>query len=675
MRGPPNSIENEAAALGMALGPQYEVVRLIGHGGMGRVYLAREPFLDRQVAVKVLPAELADTGDARERFLREARTAARLSHPNIVPLHTFGQAGELLFFVMGYVQGESLETRLRREGRLQPEDARQILAELADALDYAHRAGVVHRDVKPDNVLIDAATGRAMLTDFGIAKQSAGRETLTRTGMLMGTPHYMSPEQAAGDRTLDGRSDLYSLGVLGYRMLSGRLPFEGEGVQELLMQHISRTAMPLEQIVPGIPLELSTAVSRALAKDPSERWPSGRAMRDSLNGDSEESMPDDLRGIADQGVRMFSIAGALCALAYFVGIFGLMDPFGCSVIAATGIVAPAVAFAGTRGLQRRYGFRAATNLWLRQPRWWTGWWPRIGRHAGDVWDRLPQPVQSLRRNTTLMTLTNVPLLGAFMYTGRTTFQITHPLWISLLSFAFIAPSMALVFYGFFRHRAWARANGLSRMDAMRTLSEPTFARAFWSRPEIARILVPAQSTGPALIDSSGAPRSIVRELDALAATGEPSAYADLYRDAAQAAHIAHDEIARCDEELARLALDADPRERARIQASLDALGDRAQDERAGKQEVRDLLVRQLELFRELEVRQAEVGIRRQRLLEHLRMLGLQVAHLRAQAVGPLQDTAEVTGRIRGLCQGIDARIEGIAIVHEMLEADKSPTPL
>jgi hypothetical protein len=199
-----------------------------------------------------------------------------------------------------------------------------------------------------------------------------------------------------------------------------------------------------------------------------------------------------------------------------------------------------------------------------------------------------------------------------MYTARTTFQITHPLWISLLPFAFIVPGMALVFYGIFRHRAWARANGLSRMDALRTLSEPMFARAFWSRPEITRVLVPAHSTRPALVDSSGAPRSIVHELDALAASGERSAYADLYRDAAQAAHVANDEIVRCDEELARLALDADPRERARIQASLDALGDRAQDKRAGKQEVRDLLVRQLELFGELEVRQSQVSARRQR---------------------------------------------------------------
>ncbi len=171
---------------------------------MGRVYLAREPFLDREVAVKVLPAELAATGDARERFLREARTAARLSHPNIVPLHTFGQAGELLYFVMGFVQGETLEARLRRDGRVDAELARRILVELADALDYAHRAGVVHRDITPDNVMLDAHTGRAMLTDFGIAKQREGADALTQTGMLMGTPHYMRNDNAC--RSISGCS-------------------------------------------------------------------------------------------------------------------------------------------------------------------------------------------------------------------------------------------------------------------------------------------------------------------------------------------------------------------------------------------------------------------------------------------------------------------------------------
>jgi tRNA A-37 threonylcarbamoyl transferase component Bud32 len=665
-----DSIESEAARLGTALGSQYEIVRLIGQGGMGRVYLAREPFLDRQVAVKVLPAETADTGDARERFLREARTAARLSHPNIVPLYTFGQAGTLLFFVMGYVQGESLETRLARDGRIDPEDARQILAELADALDYAHRAGVVHRDVKPDNVLIDAATGRAMLTDFGIAKQSAGRATLTQTGMIMGTPHYMSPEQAAGDRALDGRSDLYSLGVLAYRMLAGRLPFEGESVQEILTQHLTRAPQALEQIVPGLPLELSSAVARALAKDPLERWASGRAMRDSLTGDSEESMPDEMRTVADQGVRMLLFGAVPGTVAFLLGIYGLMPPFGCAVITATGLLAPTVTYAGTLPFQRKFGFRAVMNAWLRQPRSWAGWWPRIGRRPGDVWDRLPEQVRFLKRAATAAAFINIPLVGWMLYILRPSQIIMQRTW----PLAALAGGVtASVVFAAWRQHKWARAQGLSKMNEARILSEPAHVRSFWSRPEIARLLAPVQPTKRLPPPSFGSAHSIVRDLNALAADNEASAFADLYRDAAEAARLANDEIAARDAELARLAADTDPRERARIQASLDALGEPTADDRTGKQEVRALLIRQLGLFRELELRQADVNARRQRLLEHLRMLDLQVTHLRDHAIESSDGAADITARIRSLCRGADARIDGLAIVDGMLEADNAPS--
>jgi serine/threonine-protein kinase len=178
MLPPPLADEPQAIALAAALGAQYQLTALLGRGGMGAVYAAREPFLDRQVAIKVLPSDVAE-GDARERFVREARTAARLSHPNIVPLYTFGQSGELLYYIMGFVDGESLEARLKREGRIPFEDARRIMRELADALEYAHQLGVIHRDVKPDNILIARSTGRAMLTDFGIARQRAVQETLT----------------------------------------------------------------------------------------------------------------------------------------------------------------------------------------------------------------------------------------------------------------------------------------------------------------------------------------------------------------------------------------------------------------------------------------------------------------------------------------------------------------
>ena len=217
----------QRAALERALGAQYEIGRLLGRGGMGAVYLAREKALERAVAIKVLPPDLAADAESRERFRREARTAARLTHPNIVPLYTFGEAEGMLYFVMGYVRGESLGDRMRREGRMAEADVRRILAELADALDYAHRQGVIHRDIKPDNVLLDDESGRPMLTDFGVAKARASGATLTEAGAVVGTAHYMSPEQASGARDLDGRSDLYGLGILMFEMLTGAVPHRG----------------------------------------------------------------------------------------------------------------------------------------------------------------------------------------------------------------------------------------------------------------------------------------------------------------------------------------------------------------------------------------------------------------------------------------------------------------
>jgi len=196
---------------------------------MGAVYLAREESLERLVAVKVLSQDRGLDATSRERFKREARTAARLMHPNIVPLHAFGEADDgLMYLVMGYVSGESLADRLKRDGRLRIAEARRIVAEIAEALDHAHRQGVVHRDVKPDNVLIEDESGRALLADFGVAKALGAGGTMTQAGSVVGTPDFMSPEQAAGNVDVDGRSDLYSLGALAYSLLAGRPPFDGD---------------------------------------------------------------------------------------------------------------------------------------------------------------------------------------------------------------------------------------------------------------------------------------------------------------------------------------------------------------------------------------------------------------------------------------------------------------
>ena len=269
--------------LAEALGDAYTIEGEIGRGGMGVVYRARDQRLKRPVAIKVLPPELAFRTDIRQRFLREAETAARLSHPNIVPIHAVGDRAELVYFVMGLVDGESLALRIKRRGKLSVEEARRVMKEAADALSAAHAQGVIHRDVKPDNILLEGTRGRVMVTDFGIAKAlSSEGGTLTEAGVAIGTPAFMSPEQAAGDREIDGRSDLYSLGVVAYQMLTGELPFQAPSVPALLMKQITEKPTPVDRMRHDTPKELSLTVMRCLEKDPEDRWPTADALRRAL---------------------------------------------------------------------------------------------------------------------------------------------------------------------------------------------------------------------------------------------------------------------------------------------------------------------------------------------------------------------------------------------------------
>jgi serine/threonine-protein kinase len=265
-----------------AVGDQYLIEAEVGRGGMAAVFRALDLRLHRHVAIKALPPELAFNNDVRTRFLREAQTAAQLSHPNIVPIYTVDERGGVVYFVMALVEGESLAARLARQPRLSIDAVRRILAEVADALDYAHACGVVHRDIKPDNILIDRATGRAIVTDFGIARAAAGDSRLTLTGVAVGTPAYMSPEQAMGERDVDGRSDQYGLGVVGYQMLIGETPFKAANTPAMLMKHLSESPKPIRDRRPDVPAQLAAVIDRALAKKPEDRWPTAGAFRDAL---------------------------------------------------------------------------------------------------------------------------------------------------------------------------------------------------------------------------------------------------------------------------------------------------------------------------------------------------------------------------------------------------------
>jgi predicted Ser/Thr protein kinase len=504
-------------SLKAAIGRQYEVIRLLGKGGMGAVYLAREAALERDVAIKILPPDRGDTQESRERFRREARTAARLSHPNIVPLHTFGEVDGTLYFVMGYVKGESLASRLKREGKLPVEEARRILIEIAEALEYAHKVGIVHRDIKPDNVLIEEGTSRAMLTDFGIAKSLGAGQTMTTVGSVLGTPHYMSPEQAQGKAEIDGRSDLYSLGVMGYAMLAGRLPFEGATPADVMAQHITKEAPSLAAIAPGTPEGLSVSLGRCLAKDPQQRWEDAGSLARSLAPTEAGGIPADMVGMPTWTQVVIGTV-LLSGLIEMQGTAAIphSDPNARFAMTAGRIfeMITALVFAGwllVLCLCRHKGrpWSDILRFAFAKPPWWAGAYPARLRLPGDVWLRLPPVLRRARVFFWIMLLfLGFVLIGASYRVGsletyrrtgqwppvsRLVDQIPMVVWGPLrflVIAAYFANLAGLVYYwsGWRRSRL-SSANGLLWGD--------TGDRSFWRRPEIAALLLPeASADGP-----------------------------------------------------------------------------------------------------------------------------------------------------------------------------------
>src|SRR5438067_9292308 len=266
-----------------ALADRYALARELGRGGMAVVFLARDLRHDRPVAIKVLRQEIAAALGA-ERFLREIQIAAKLHHPHILPLYDSGAAGELLYYVMPYVEGESLRQRLEREKQLPVEEALAIARQVAGALAYAHRNDVVHRDIKPENILLES--GEAVVADFGIARAitAAGGDQLTQTGIAIGTPLYMSPEQGAGGEGLDGRSDVYSLACVLYEMLAGHPPFAGGTAQAILARHSVDPVPPLRTARATVPTAVERALARALAKLPADRYATALQFAEALGG-------------------------------------------------------------------------------------------------------------------------------------------------------------------------------------------------------------------------------------------------------------------------------------------------------------------------------------------------------------------------------------------------------
>jgi len=313
-----------AVRLQDALGSGFKVERPLGSGGFAVVYLVRDLTLKRQIAVKVLSPDLIQSHTVLERFRREAETVAQLSHPHIVPLYFVGQKDDLVYLAMECVTGGTLADRLEREGKLPVDEVARIVREVAEALAHAHKRGVVHRDIKPHNVLLEAETGRCLVTDFGIARTAEGA-SLTASGMLVGTAAYLSPEQITGSPA-DHRSDLYALGVMAYEMLTGGPPFTGPTPTAVLMKRLASPPTPLEKLRPDVPRALREVVEGCLAHDPAERFQSGTDIARALGGQTPVSGGHQTaeytlkaRKRRERRRRIAAVAAALVVLAAAVG--------------------------------------------------------------------------------------------------------------------------------------------------------------------------------------------------------------------------------------------------------------------------------------------------------------------------------------------------------------------
>ncbi len=302
---------------------RYIIDRELGRGGMGIVYLARDVALDRPVAIKLLPAALAARPALRTRFLQEARTAARLAHPNIVPIHAVEEHGEVVFFVMRWIRGETLGARVRRTGPLPVADATRIVQETAWALGHAHAHGTLHRDVKPDNILLEEESGRALVTDFGIAHTLSSPGD-TPTGDILGTTEYMSPEQAAGE-PLDGRSDIYALGSTAFFALTGRLPFQSSTAAGYLHQHRHVAPPPVASIRPGLPPSLAAVVDRCLAKSPGDRFATAEELAEAMAPAlrAVPAVPAAVRRVHEEARQFVADSGGALSVAAILGLHWL----------------------------------------------------------------------------------------------------------------------------------------------------------------------------------------------------------------------------------------------------------------------------------------------------------------------------------------------------------------
>ena len=397
------------------LGLDFTLGELIGRGGFGSVYAATDRTLDRDVAVKALRHDLFPTPLVLERFEREAKAVAKLRHANILPVYAVGAGEGLAYMIMPVIRGSSLRELMTKEVRIDPATTVRIISEVARALDAAHDLGVVHRDVKPENILLEGNDQHALLSDFGIAKSANDDVALTASGMFVGSPLYMSPEQAAAERTIDGRSDIYSLGAVAYEMLAGRRPYDGISIQQILVQQATTDPKPLGEAAPEVPAALAEVIMRALERDPALRWASAGEFAAALG----RSLP--LSSVSTAEPSWLARRGLIFLALYFVGLWTALIVGPLAEVAAMSknraselsislmqtpllaIVRIGMLFLLAELLVVTYRLRKSGLAWravrqrlFLQPAWWQAWYPRAWRDPSNVWDDMPWAMKAMR---------------------------------------------------------------------------------------------------------------------------------------------------------------------------------------------------------------------------------------------------------------------------------------
>lgn len=637
--------EKERVTLAAALGAQFDVLELIGSGGMGSVYLAHEQALSRTVAIKVLPADRAASPGSRERFRREARIAAQLSHAAIVPLHSFGEVNGLWYFVMEYVRGPSLAQRIALEGRLQPDEARRILLALAEALEHAHQRGVVHRDIKPANILLDDNSGRPRLADFGISKMEGSSDSLTATGAVLGTPRYMSPEQANGQTEVDARSDIYSLGAVGYEMLIGEAPFAGNDARVMLLRRQVEVARPLLEIDDKLPADLAAVVMRCLAREREERWPDATALKVALRSSGHVRSSELPQAVADlPGFAAYAIGWMLM---WTGAAFGLVSQLVNRLLLLLLAVLVPIGLGLHVWRLRTYGMRRrqVLRIMLWPPKWWGLWWPTSLRDPDDLWRLLPWIARATRIALSVFFIALPPIVFASdaMPTGS---RVMRNSAAALIIAGPILITMCAVW--------WAIRRGLSFDRALQFLFATTAPSAFWQEREVARLLSPAGQLvrAPDIGDAADHVRAVLELIRRF-----PVPLATVGTVARTAAQRQSDAVAQLDRDIALLERDASYAEAERLEHRLELLAV-VEVTSSEHLELGDTLRRQLELLRRMQGRHSLLLSRRAELIAHLHALWLQMGAVVAVHGDGAVAIALSEDRVKELCLKIAAQMHG-----------------